>query len=54
MLDGFTSYEGNAVLWKVYHSQGVANVWALSEAVALARFMARYPNCSVRKVERAF
>ena len=54
MADGFTSYEGNAVLWKVYHDKGVTNVWALSEAVAIARFMAKYPDCSVRSVERAF
>ena len=39
----------NAVLWKIYHDQGITNVWALSETVALARFMAKYPNRSVKK-----
>ena len=49
MVDGFISYDGNAVLWKIYHDQGITNVRALSETVALARFMAKYPNRSVKK-----
>lgn len=53
MFDGFTSYEGGAFLWKVYHNHGITNVHALSESVALARFMAKYPNYVVSKVERA-
>jgi hypothetical protein len=52
MYDGFTSYEGNAVLWAVYHDQGTTHVHATSEAIALQRFMAKYPNRSVRKIVR--
>lgn len=53
MPDGFSSYEGNAKLWIVYHDQGTTLVRATSEAIALQRFMAKYPNRSVRKIERA-
>ena len=52
MVDGFTSYEGGASLWIVYHNQGTTHVYALSESVALARFMAKYPNYQVRKIEK--
>ena len=51
-MDGFTSYEGNAVKWTVYHNQGAYVVYATSEAIALARFMAKYPHLSVRRIER--
>lgn len=50
--DGFTTYEGNAAMWKVTHDQGTTFVHATSEAVALQRFMAKYPNRSVKKIER--
>lgn len=53
MADGFTSYEGDAVLWRVYHNQGTTFVHATSEAIALMRFMAKYPNYNVRKIEKA-
>lgn len=53
MADGFTSYEGNAKLYIVYHDQWTTHVHATSEAIALQRFMAKYPNRSVRKIERA-
>lgn len=53
MADGFTSYEGNAVLWVVYHDQGTTHVHATSEAIALQRFMTKYPNRTVKKVVRA-
>ena len=53
MPDGFTSYEGGAKLWVVYHNHGTTHVHALSESVALMRFMAKYPNYQVRKIERA-
>lgn len=53
MADGFTSYESDAGLWTVYHNQGTTNVHATSEAIALQRFMAKYPNRSVRKIVRA-
>ena len=52
MYDGFTSYEGNAKLWKVYHDQGMTHVHATSEAIALMRFLAKYPNRSVKKIEQ--
>ena len=53
MLDGFTCSEGNAVLWVVYHNQGTTHVRATSEAIALQRFLAKYPNLSVREIKRA-
>ena len=52
MVDGFTSYEGGAVRWVVYHNKGTTFLYALNEMIALQRFMARYPDLSVRKVER--
>lgn len=51
-MDGFTSYEGNAATWSVYHNKGVTIVHATSEAIALQRFMAKYPDCSVQKIVR--
>ncbi len=53
MLDGFTSYEGNAVLWRVYYDGGIDFVHALNELVAMQRYMAKYPNRSIKKIERA-
>ena len=53
MADGFTSYEGNAVRWVVYHNQGTTSVHAPTESIALARFMAKYPNHKVRNIKRA-
>ena len=53
MPDGFTSHEGNATLWIVYHDRGTTHVYATSEAIALARFLAKYPNYSVREIKRA-
>ena len=51
-MDGFTSYEGNAVMWVVYHDKGTTFVHAINEAIALARFMAKYPDCKVRDIKR--
>ena len=53
MPDGFTSYEGNAVMWRVYHNRGTTFVHATSESIALMRFMAKYPDYKVSKIERA-
>lgn len=53
MYDGFTHYEGNAVRWEVYHDRGTTYVRATTEAIALARFMAKYPNYKVRNIKRA-
>ena len=52
MADGFTSYEGNAVRWEVYHNQGTTFVYAPTESIALARFMAKYPDRKVRDIKR--
>lgn len=29
-MDGFTSYEGNAVMWVVYHDKGTTYVHAIN------------------------
>lgn len=52
MADGFTSYEGNAASWLVYHNHGTTIVHATSEAIALQRFMAKYPTYKVSKIVR--
>lgn len=51
-MDGFSNYEGNSVMWRVYHNSGTTFVHATSESIALARFMAKYPDKQVRKIER--
>ena len=53
MLDGFTHYEGGAYMWKVTHNHGTTFVHAMTESIALARFMAKYPTYQVRNIERA-
>ena len=53
MADGFNSYESNSKTWRVIHDHGTTFVHAFSEAIALQRFLAKYPNYSVRKIERA-
>lgn len=53
MADGFSSYEGNAVRWIVTHNQGTTFVYATSEAIALQRFIAKYPKLKVREIKRA-
>ena len=53
MIDGFTSYEGDAVMWIVYHNKGTSFVHAKTESIALARFMAKYPDYQVRDIKRA-
>lgn len=50
--DGFSSYEGNAFMWKVTYDGGVTFVRATSEAIALQRFMAKYPNKTVKSIEK--
>ncbi|MBR2860856.1 MAG: hypothetical protein IKB86_03370 [Clostridia bacterium] len=52
MYNGFTSYEGNAVMWTVYHNRGTTMVHATSESIALMRFMAKYPDYVVSKIVR--
>lgn len=53
MYNGFTYYEGNAVRWIVYHNHGTTTVYATTESIALARFMAKYPNYQVRDIKRS-
>jgi len=50
--DGFENYEGNAIAWRVYHNNGTTTVHATSEAIALQRFIAKYPNLKVSKIEK--
>ena len=50
--DGFTSYEGDAKLFEVFHDRGTTFVHATSEIIALQRFTQKYPERSVRKIER--
>lgn len=52
MADGFTSYEGNAKRWEVYHNHGTTFVYATTESIALARFMAKYPNYQVKDIKQ--
>lgn len=52
MYNGFTSYEGSAVRWEVYHNHGTTFVYATTESIALARFMAKYPNYTVKDIKR--
>ena len=49
--DGFTSIEAGAKRWLVHHEYGTTFVYATSEAIALQRFLAKYPNYSVKKIE---
>ena len=51
-MDGFTSYESNAKMWMVYHNGGGTIVRATTESIALARFMAKYPDRKVRDIKR--
>ena len=52
MYDGFSSYEGSAKLWEVYHDHGTTFVHATTESIALMRFMAKYPNYKVKNIKR--
>lgn len=53
MIDGFTSYEGNDVLWIVYHNHENTHVHATTEAIALQRFITKYPTYSIKDIKRA-
>lgn len=52
MLDGFSCYESGAYMWKVIHNHGATFVRAMTESIALARFMAKYPDYQVRNIVR--
>lgn len=53
MADGFTSHLSGDVLWRVHHNQGSTLVYASSEAIALQRFIAKYPKLKVSKIVRS-
>lgn len=53
MCDGFSQYEGDSVRWIVWHDHGADYVYAKSEAIALQRFLARYPDYVVHEIKRA-
>lgn len=52
MADGFTSREGNAKRWEVYHDRGTTFVYAPTESIALMRFVAKYPNYKVKNIKQ--
>ena len=53
MADGFSSYEAGAYLWKVTHNHGTTFVRAMSEAIALQRYLAKYTNYQDRDIKRS-
>lgn len=53
MVNGFTSYEGDAKLYKVTWEHGTDFVHAPSESIALMRYKDKYPNRKIKKIERA-
>lgn len=52
MYDGFTSFEGDSVLWVIYHNRGTTHVHAKNESIALQRFMTKYPTYLVKDIKR--
>lgn len=48
--DGFDRYYGGDKMWEVVHNRGTTIVRAPSEAIAVQRFLAKYPNSNIRKV----
>ncbi len=53
MVDGFTHHGAGDVAWRVFTNTGTVTVYAPSEAIALQRYLAKYPNSKVSKVVRA-
>ncbi len=49
---GFDVHYAGDVRWEVYHNTGTTFVYASSEAIAIQRFCAKYPDKIVKKVER--
>ena len=49
---GFDHYGGKDVRWMVTHNTGTDFVHAPSEAIALQRYQAKYPNRIILKIER--
>ena len=47
---GFDIHYADDVMWEVYYNGGTKIVYAPSEAVAIQRFLAKYPNATIRKV----
>ena len=54
MVDGFTSHNGGDCMYTVTHNHGTTSVFAPNEAVALARFTAKYPSYQVYDVKKSF
>lgn len=55
--DGFSSYLATDALWAVSFERktsagGTVFVHAPSEAIALQRFMSKYPDANVRSIKR--
>lgn len=48
---GFDHYEGGCKLWRVTHNGGSDFVHAPTELLALQRYMQRYPNRIIKKIE---
>ena len=48
--DGFNGHEPGAKRWEVYYVGGTCYVYATSEAIALQRFSAKYPDRRVIKI----
>lgn len=51
-IDGFTYIGAGDVRWEVHHNGGTTFVYAPTESIALARFMAKYPNARILDIKR--
>ena len=49
---GFDTHYPGDVRWEVRHNTGTTFVTAPSEAIAIQRFLAKYPDKIVKRVER--
>lgn len=50
-MEGFSIRHPGDKRWAVYHKGGNTFVYAPSEAIAIVRFLAKYPDKTVLKVE---
>ena len=48
---GFDHYEGGCKLYRVTHKRGSDFVHAPNEMLAMQRYMAKYPDREIRKIE---
>ena len=49
---GFDVHYAGDVKWTVYHNGGTTFVYAPSEAIAIQRFSAKYPDRIVKQVKK--